>query len=213
MEIRVIQTKMKEILKWVLISLGVGGLLLFGYVLFVIVSLAGVFETTYSKKDLIENYNTKSTEILELKDYFKTIVPAKTSVTVEFDGNRTLSIFHVTTNGKYDSNWGIKVNSSQTDNLLKKLGWTHETLSTLKDRLHEADCISIESGEPSTIGYQRSGMGMYFYKIFNQPLTDSLKNKYNDGCTYIYYKDNIVLEYGGGVVGPQCFEEDQQKQN
>ncbi len=29
----------------------------------------------------------------------------------------------------------------------------------------------------------------------------------DNGCTYSFYKDNMVLEYGGGAIGPQCFED------
>jgi hypothetical protein len=48
-------------------------------------------------------------------------------------------------------------------------------------------------------------MGKYYYNIFDRPIPDSLKAEYNDSCTYILYNDKVVLEYGGGAVGPQCF--------
>jgi hypothetical protein len=46
---------------------------------------------------------------------------------------------------------------------------------------------------------------MYFYELFGKPIPDSLKDTYNNGCTYIIYNPTVVLEYGGGVLGPQCF--------
>jgi hypothetical protein len=196
-----------NIFKWTFITFYVGIGLFILYAFIVIMSILGVFDKHYSKEDLIENYNSNTKEIMNLTTYVKSITPANKTVQIEFDGDRTLEIFHVTANGKYNSNWDIKVNSSKTDTLLRQLGWTRETLSTLKEKLDNVNCISVESGEPCTIGYQRSGMGMYLYKVFNQTLNDSLKNKYNDGCTYIYYKDNIVLEYGGGAIGSQCFKD------
>ena len=51
----------------------------------------------------------------------------------------------------------------------------------------------------------RSGMGKYSLKLFDIDLTNDQIKQYNDGCTYIFYKKNIVLEYGGGAVGSQCF--------
>ena len=81
-----------------------------------------------------------------------------------------------------------------------------ENDKTLKTKLKAANCISVASGEPITINFKSHGIGMYSYKIFDKPLTDSLINQYNDGCQYIFYKDNVVLEYGGGVFGQQCFE-------
>lgn len=167
----------------------------------------GVFETTYSKQDLIDNYNLKTKEIEELRNYINTIIPKNKTVEIEFEGKKTLGIFHVIIDGKYDNNWNIKVNSTKTDTLLQKLGWTKETLFTLKEKLDNANCISVESGDPFTIGYQRSGMGMYFYKIFNRSLNDSLKKEFNDSCQYVFYKKNIVLEFGGGAIGIQCFED------
>ncbi len=197
---------MNKILKWTVLVIGLGLLIYVGFWIYTIVSFVGVFETDYSKTDLIDNYNTKTKEILELKNYIKTIVPLNKTVDIEFDDNKTLGIFHITVNGNNYNNWDIKIGSSKSDTLLQKLGWTNETLDTLKEKLDNANCISIESGEPCTIGYQRSGMGKYLYKVFTHTLNDSLINEYNDGCTYIYYKNNVVLEYGGGAIGPQCFE-------
>ena len=71
--------------------------------------------------------------------------------------------------------------------------------------MDKADCIQIESGEPTKIGWQRSGMGMFSYNVFDKPIPDSLKKQYNDSCTYIFYNKKLVLEYGGGAVGSQCF--------
>jgi hypothetical protein len=78
-------------------------------------------------------------------------------------------------------------------------------LKTLKEKLDKANCIQIESGEPAKIGFQRSGMGMYSFNVFDNPIPDSLRNNYNDSCTYIMATDRLVLEYGGGAVGSQCF--------
>lgn len=197
---------MKKTLKWVLIILSSGLLLYIGFFIYSILTFSfyddGKF---YSKQDLIDNYNQKSQQIADLKTYINKIVPANKSVDIEFDGNKRLDIFHVIENSTYDSNWDLKVSSKKVDTLLNKLGWTHQTLATLKEKLDAANCISVKNGEPCNIGFQRSGMGKYYYNIFDKPIPDDLKNKYNDSCTYILYKDKVVLEYGGGAVGPQCF--------
>jgi len=85
------------------------------------------------------------------------------------------------------------------------LKWTNETLAIIKKLLSDANCVSIENGQITTIGFARSGMGKYSYLLFDNNLTAAQVKQYNDGCIYIYYKNNIVLEYGGGAVGPQCF--------
>jgi hypothetical protein len=198
---------MNKILKWILLIIGTGLLLFIGYVIFVALTFSFSFDEGkhYTTNDLIDNYNTKSQQIYELKSYINSIVPVNKSVDIEFDGNKRLDIFHVIDNGIYDSNWDLKVSSKKVDTLLNKLGWTDQTLMTLKEKLDAANCISVKSGEPCNIGFQRSGMGKYYYDIFEKPIPNDLKSKYNDSCTYILYSDKVVLEYGGGVIGPQCF--------
>jgi hypothetical protein len=197
---------MNKILKSILRIVGVGLLLYIGYFIYSILTFSfyddGKF---YSKQDLIDNYNQKKVQIGDLKDYINKIVPANKTVDIEFDGNKKFFIFHLVDHGSYDSNWDLKINSKKTDTLLTKLNWTKETLKTLKEKLDAANCISIKNGQPCNIGFQRSGMGKYYYNIFDNPIPDSLKNKYNNSCTYIVYTDKVILEYGGGAVGPQCF--------
>ena len=88
---------------------------------------------------------------------------------------------------------------------MKKIGWNQNTLKFIQKLLTEANCISIKNGKMTNIGFARSGMGKYSYNIFENKLDQKEISEFNDGCTYIYYKDNIVLEYGGGAIGPQCF--------
>jgi hypothetical protein len=197
---------MKKTIKWILIIVGSGLLLYIGFFIYSILTFSfyddGKF---YSKQDLIDNYNQKSQQIVDLKTYINKIVPANKSVDIEFDGNKRLDIFHVIDSGTYDSNWDLKISSKKVDTLLNKLGWTHQTLTSLKEKLDAANCISVKNGEPCNIGFQRSGMGKYYYNIFDKAIPDSLKSKYNDSCTYILFQDRVVLEYGGGAIGPQCF--------
>lgn len=205
---------MDKFLKWLLIVIGV---IVAGFmVLFIVVMAAfGAFDKTYTKQDLIENYLEKEKEIQELKAYFNEIVPKGKEVHLELDGSE-MAIFHVTTYDSitgskgYDSNWNLEKGSVKADMLLMSLGWTKNTINTLRQKLDDANCISVDNSKPFTVGFQRSGMGMYFYKIFDEPLPDSLKNQYNDSCTYMIYTDKVVLEYGGGAVGPQCFPWDKE---
>lgn len=199
---------MKQLLKWILIVTGV--------VLVVFIVLSYLFFSalnfcngkTYTKKDLIDNYKSKSKDIEQVKKYINSVVSTGQTVDIEFDGDDKLSIFHLIENGQQDSYWDLNVYSLKTDTLLEKLGWTRQTLEILKEKLDAANCISVKSGEPCNIGFKRSCMGIYFYNLFDKPIADSLKPSYNDSCTYILYTDQVVLEYGGGAVGPQCFEKE-----
>lgn len=176
-----------------------------GFYLFIHMALDGIFTgPSYTKQDLIENYEKKDREILEVKAFIDSKISSDTYIDIEFD-NGDLGIFHIKKDGVYNSNWNLDIDAKKTDSLLSVIGWTKNDLNTLKEKLESANCISVASGNPTKIGWQRSGMGKFFYDIFNEKLTDSLIRQYNGGCTHIYYKDNIVLEYGGGAIGPQCF--------
>src|SRR5215213_10865084 len=112
---------MNKTLKWILIIMGSGLLLFVGYVFYVFATFSFDDGKHYSKQDLIDNYNSKSQQIIDLKKYINRVVPANKSVDIEFDGNKNFSIFHVADNGSYDSNWDLKLNSPKVDTLLKEL--------------------------------------------------------------------------------------------
>ncbi len=196
---------MNGFVKALVIITGIIVTAILGFFLYIHIAFDGIFTgPSYDHEDLIDNYELKKSKILEATEYFLSVVPKQTNVTIEFDDD-DIEIFHLSKNGIYDSNWNLERKSSKTDSLLTELGWTQSTLDELENKLDDANCIYASSRYPTTIGWQRSGMGMFFYKIFEENLNDSLISQYNDSCMFIYYKDNIVLEYGGGAIGPQCF--------
>ncbi len=185
-----------------------------------------------SKKELIENYEKNRSKILKVKAEYSKLVPEKHFVYIEFEPASkiltvpeqiTIKIFrikddtvNVDTNvvqrndnlEVVSQNWNLKPDSKELEEIISSIGWTKQTLTKIKELLDSANCVSIENGEITTIGFARSGMGKYSYKIFDNPLTENQKQEYDNGCEYIFHKDNIVLEYGGGAIGPQCFEKD-----
>lgn len=185
-----------------------------------------------SKIELIDNFENKKPEIQNLKNEYLKIVPKNYFVEIEFEAESkilnvteqiTIKIYKTVNKAEnpkdnnvlrrndnlelVSQNWNLKPNSKELEEILKTLNWTSQTLMDIKKLLNEANCISIKNDKITTIGFARSGMGLYSYKIFETELTPKQKTEYNNGCEYIYYKDKIVLEYGGGAVGPQCFEE------
>lgn len=202
---------MIKLFKILLTVFGILVVITIGCFIFLLIAFDRMFAGPYyNKQDLINNYDKRKAEIAEVKSFIKSKVPADTYICIEFE-NCELGIFHIEKNGKYSQNWDLNIDSKKTDSLLTVIGWTKNDLRSLEDKLDEANCISVTSGNPTIIGWQRSGMGKFSYDIFDQNLADSLINQYNDGCTYIYYKDNVVLEYGGGAIGPQCFPKYERK--
>ena len=168
----------------------------------------------HTKAELIENYEQRREKILEVKRYFNSVVPRSKNVQVEFESDSKIGRFGIYSMS--DSNdygdvkndflgWDLTLKTKKMDSLLTVLGWSNATLKEIKTKLDNAGCISIESGEPSTIGFKRSGMGILLYKIFDAPIPGDSIRPYNDSCSYILYKPTVVLEYQGGVIGSQCF--------
>ncbi|WP_298147522.1 hypothetical protein [Flavobacterium sp.] len=194
----------KKIFFGFLILCGIGLVIFIAYVLMIFSALGG-FDKDYSVTELKENFANKRTEIYEVKAYINKIVPSNKLVHIEFEDDNTLGIFHLKVGDNFESNWDVEIESGKADTLLQKLGWTKETLKTLKNKLDKANCIGITSGEPCNISFQRSGFGMYSFNVFDKPIPDSLKVRYNDSCNYIMVNRKVVLEYGGGAIGSQCF--------
>jgi hypothetical protein len=182
---------LKKTFKWILLIAAAGVLLYAGYIIYVTASFANAFETSFTKKDLIENLKKRETQIVELKMYFKSIVPKNRMVEIEFSSDSRLGRFGVSPIDTLTGNviypifleWDLRTSSKEVDSVITPMNWTQQTLKTLKEKLDNAKCIAIRSGEPCRIGFQRSGMGMYFYDLFEQPIPDSLKRFYNDNCT------------------------------
>lgn len=187
----------KKLIKLVFITVGLG----------IFLYLVSTSDFRSDEEIMIRNYQEKQTQITELKRYFVSIVPSNTSVHIEFDNDEELAIFSTSNKAYYNLN----ISSLEAYETATSLGWNIETLKILKSKLDNANCISIENGNPATIGFKRQSFGMFLYKIFDQSLSDSLCNKYNDGCRFIYYTDTVILEFGGGVFGAECFSSNTKK--
>ena len=196
------------------------------------IGLRIVFGKHYDTQDLIENYADRSNQIIEVKEYIKKITPENFGVYVEFESSSEIDMkvweksdtakdgrifwfqeWHINPynyeqkeRSEYDRKYGGITNS--LSEVTGKLNWQDDEFRELKSKLDKANCISIDkSGNIYTIGFQRSGMGKYHYKLFEDWSIDEIREKFNDGCMYKYFKENVVLEYGGGAIGMQCFED------
>lgn len=169
---------------------------------------------TSSKAELIANIDSNLVDIKMLRRAYRILVPKEYNVYVEitppskiYESEETWDI-KITRSGELVplfQKWSMPVGSEDLRKALSILDWTPGVLTMIKEHLQAANCISIEDGEIITIGFARSGLGKYSFKIFPGDLTAEQIKKYNTGCQYIHYRDNIVLEYGGGAAGPQCF--------
>ncbi|MGB6093948.1 MAG: hypothetical protein WBF83_09330 [Moheibacter sp.] len=186
-----------------------------------------------SKIELVENYEKNQTKIENLISEYLKMIPKNYVIDIEFEPENkiftipeqiTIKIFKIKDEDEKDDesnevqrsdnlkiisiNRDLRWGSEELLTVLNSIDWTNETLLNLKKLLEEANCVSIKNGEIINVGFARSGMGKYYYNFFKNSLNNNQIKQYNDGCNYIYYKNNVVLEYGGGAIGPQCFEKD-----
>ena len=175
-----------------------------------------------SKVELISNLKNNENNLSTLIQKYSELVPDSLVVFIEFNPkdvilNTDESIdlrIHSNQKNEYggiDLNfqkWNLAYDSEVLLKEIKNLGWNEKTLIEIKNLLDSSNCSSIENGKIFTVGFKRSGMGKYSYKFFDKNLNEKERAKYNDGCYYIYYERNIVLEFGGGAVGQQCFEKE-----
>jgi hypothetical protein len=185
-----------------------------------------------SKQGLTKNYEENKTEIIELKNYFRTIVPEGYLVRIRYESSNDIDLFvyePMENSKKFEllfQQWNLDLDDyepePQTDyekkyhgktNSLEivkeKLNWTGETFAELYNKLDNVNCmgISISARNPTKIEYGYKGMGVLSYLIFDENLNSELQEKYSDDCSQMFYKDNIVLNYGSGVTGSLCTPE------
>jgi hypothetical protein len=177
-----------------------------------------------SKRDLIKNLDTNYINIENAIILFKELIPMELEVSIEFNPTKkalklseSIDIWcrQIDKSGGWTpvfQEWNVEISSTKLDSLLKIIHIERNKLEKLRSSLVKANCISVDNKHPTEVGFKRSGMGKYYYVIFDHNLTSSEIKQYNNGCEYIYYKDNIVLMYGSGAIGSQCFPyEDSEK--
>ena len=207
------------------------GLIILG----IVIILRITFGKRIDKEDLINNYEKKSKEIYQLKDYMYSVVPNDFIVNIEFKSRRRidLKVYQKSDTAKDGSitwfqYWDInpynykeepqtdyekkyKGITKSLDTVKSKLNWTESTFKEIKSRLDNANCISITCNKVyknrCEIGYQRFLMSKYSYMIFDENLTKEEQDKNTDDCRVQFYKDNVVLKYGSGAIGSLCSDE------
>ena len=89
----------------------------------------------------------------------------------------------------------------------EKLEWTNQTFIDLYNKLENVNCMGISNRNPTEIEYGFKGMGAFSYLIFDENLNLELQEKYSDDCSQMFYKENVVLNYGSGAIGSFCTPE------
>ncbi|WP_298537962.1 hypothetical protein [uncultured Algibacter sp.] len=183
-----------------------------------------------SKQGLIKNYEENKTGIIELKDYYNGLVPKYYRVRIRYNSSDDIDliVYQPTENTEKREllfrQWNLDLddydpepqtdyekkyhgNTNSLEIVMEKLNWTNETIAELYNKLDDVNCIGISNWNPTEIEYGYKGMGVFSYLVFDENSNSELQEKYSDGCTQMFYKDNIVLSYASGAIGSLCTPE------
>jgi len=185
---------------------------------------------SYDLKDAIKNYELNSKNIEQLIIYYSSIVPPDHIVKIEFKSKTNINLevyvpniddaskrkllfrewnidIYNYTPADYRSDYDLKYGglTNSLDEVKEVLGWDNNVFQTLYKSLEAANCISIvRTRNYYSVGFQRSLMSKYYYQIYDHPLSYELQQDNTNDCNLLFYKDNVVLEYGSGAVGSFC---------
>lgn len=183
-----------------------------------------------------DNIDEKSSEIIDLKNYFDKIVPENYIVRIQYNSSNNVDLFvyetvrdsaerenlfgqwdvsidnyKETSQTDYEKEYGGKTKSLEV--VTSKLNWTRDTFSKLYEKLDKANCIGICNRKPVEIEYGFSGMALLSFMVFDKNLTVEQQKEYSDDCMSMFYKENIVLNYVSGATGNLCTPEFKRKNN
>ena len=154
---------------------------------------------------MVSYYDKNEAKFDELVSYVRHSLRDHCDVHVTFEG-RELSMFHVyLEDGSVENHWDEDARVCAPA-LMQKVGLDEVEFENIRKKLKELGCVGVCSGSKfTTVNYKRVGIGMYSYRIFPEVLTEDMINKYKYDCTCVYYRDNVVFEYGSGALGSICF--------
>ena len=211
---------------WIWIPLGVGAVITFGLSMslktrhhkillglgiFNLLFLAAYFLYESPQQDcsadiMAEHYERTKQGLRELEDYAREALDTGAYIHLEFDGKH-ISIFHVKAHNDSigSSNWDA---DNRKDSLQAVVGLTTDELNGLRKRLSDLGCISVELQQDApgiTIGFRRVGLGMYFFRLYDHPLSTQQWQSAMDDEALVPYDRYTVFEYGAGAIGSMTF--------
>lgn len=194
--------KMRTGLEKIVFSWGCILIILTGFFIF-----APINEEKPCNPDIMAEYcNEHEQEMRELIAYANQSLETGTRMELAFEKGR-VSRFYVA--AVDDSIWSTHWDPENTDSIIPIVGLDQREYESIRQRLKELECISIEAHttheDYATIGFRRVGFGMYSFVIYTRPMTPEEKKRYMDDPMFIPYNDSVVFKYGGGAVGPQAF--------
>ena len=177
-------------------------------------SFTGMLDKTYSREDVVENFIKYENEFAQLELYFNSKTPKskkKQEITFGLGKEKNqiiLSLYPMegvinNANPVIGGN-DLELNSSKLDSVIIALGWTNETVDTLISKLSKTNCELIRTNinhNSIEIFYKRSGLGLFSYSIFNQPLSEGSMDVYGKpiNTNSSRFVNRVVVKYNSAL--------------
>jgi len=197
---------MKRIKPLILILIA-AGVLTTGLYFLGLLAFTGVFDKKYSREELVKEFKEHEKEFADLEAFFisKVQVPMAKRQKVSFGLGKgkkiSLDVFPTIISPAHKVIGGsdVETGSSKLDSALQLLGWTSETLDTLRDKLSKTNCDWITTTDtPNKVILlypDQSGWGSFTYAIYDKPIADSLVTIYGAPLSNSDFGKRVVLSY------------------
>jgi len=171
---------------------------------------SGTFDKKYTREELVKNFVQHETDFADLVAYFKSHVSESKEQSVSFGlskgdkVNLIISPAVVDPANKIIGGNNLTVNSPKLDSALAALGWTNETVKTLKDKLAKTNCdwirtTEIYGGNPIEMYPNQSGWNSYCYHLFNAPVSYSVLQIHGNPIGDSEFGKRVFLDYSSGL--------------
>ncbi|OXB06803.1 hypothetical protein [Flavobacterium pectinovorum] len=204
------------------------------YLVFLAIFISGCNDKNVS--DLKKNYEYKSKDIKELKEYFEKIVPKNYYVTIRYNSSDNINLVVYEPTNIPDKNdllfqqWDVDFEdyeepkdshfnseydgkTKSLDVVKKKLNWSNNTFTELYEKLENVNSMGISSGKPIKIEYGFRGMGVLSYLFFDHNLSKTEQKENSNNCSQMFYKENIVFTFSSGAIGSFCIPDFEKNSN
>ena len=172
-------------------------------------SFQGTFDKKYTREELTQNFANHEKAFLDVVNYFKNNIPPKNEYSIAFwqKGENNVSLYLypnvIDPKNKIMGASDVAVDSKKLGDVLKTLGWSRITLTTLRDKLKKTNCNYIRNIQYNDsivdLSPYQSGWGSFTYRVWDKPIVDSLIPIHGNPLGNDSFAIKVVLNYSSAL--------------
>ena len=155
------------------------------------------------KKYMAEYFDSHEKQFVELRKFVAKHNTKNVKFYIEFERNYHSFWYRIPVAGE-DRMMG-RYDESE---FLRTLGWDKKIFGEFRSKMKALKAFSYEDhyfkDNAVTIGLFRVLLDAYYYDIFDNNVSKDYIAKIVDNCAYAHHKDNVLIEWGEGVLSSVC---------